>query len=401
MAVKASTPQEALALEGIALARAAHVCVVVPDLTRQLSYQEALAPLLASLVDEGAAQLKVIVGLGLHRPLNAQEIAPLAALCARFNAQLEQHHPDEALITCDEDIGLSPDQRELALPARFNRAVVEAELRVCLGVVEPHQYAGFSGGIKAISIGCASAQTISALHGLTYLRHPSCALGQLEGNPFRDALERLGQTLGPTTALQRVPSPTHPAASLGWTYGDCQPSFTLAAQLAQDAHFARHTQRYPALHIKVPTTKASNFYQASRAATYVALTRESIIEPGGWLLLEAACPEGMGQGAGERAHEAALSRGLTALLEELNGAEARALSGGEQRAFVIAKTLARARIAVISAPVMPALRAVEIPQFETLEQACASLKLTQAMPTLSEVFHQVPILDQSAVRLME
>lgn len=363
------------------------VAVVMPDLTRQISLDDDLAPLLSSLKDAGAARLELIIALGLHRPMTEPELAPIRALAARFGATLRQHDPDMNLLSTSQDVGLGDGAG--ALPASFCEAVVCADRRVCVGVVEPHQYAGFSGGIKAISIGCASAQTIGAMHGLTYLRHPRTTLGVFEGNPFQAALWRLGQTLGPTDALGRVRASAPGDDVVG--FGDVRACFFELIKASRALHFEPHAARAKALLVDVPQAKASNFYQASRAATYIALVERTILEPGGWILLNASCEEGFGQGVGERACEEALGRGLEALREELYHGPARALAGGEQRAFVLAKALERANIALIGSPKIPALAKLGILQFDDETQALAHLGLSDVR-RIKDPFHQLPQL---------
>lgn len=363
------------------------VAVVMPDLTRQISLDDDLTPLLSRLKDAGAARLELIIALGLHRPMTEPELAPIRALAARFGATLRQHDPRADLLSTSQDVGLGDG--EGVLPASFCEAVVLADRRVCVGVVEPHQYAGFSGGIKAISIGCASAQTIGAMHGLTYLRHPLATLGVCAGNPFQDALWRLGQTLGPTDALGRVRASAPDDDVVG--FGAARACFFELIEASRALHFEPHAERAQALLVDVPKAKASNFYQASRAATYIALVERTILEPGGWILLNASCEEGFGQGVGERACEEALGRGLVALREELYHGPARALAGGEQRAFVLAKTLERANIALIGAPTIPSLAKLGVMQFDDEALALARLGLSDVR-RIKAPFHQLPQL---------
>ena len=66
-----------------------------------------------------------------------------------------------------------------------NRVLWESDLIIATGVVEPHQYAGYSGGGKTVVIGCGSEETIGLTHGPQFLDHPGVRLGQIEGNPFQ------------------------------------------------------------------------------------------------------------------------------------------------------------------------------------------------------------------------
>ena len=365
------------------------VVVAIPDATRPLDLDATLAPTLEALSDAGA-RAQVLVALGLHRPMTAAEAAPALAICDRHGVPLIQHDAHgEDLVTRSEDVGLTPDA-DAPLPAVFHRAVAEAERIVALGTVEPHQYAGFSGGVKTLSIGCAGAATVGALHGLTYLRDPGTALGKVEGNPFRAALRRVAATLAPIEALQVVPGVD---PEKGTVFGEAVAAFDEASRVAAAALFAPQEREAAWAALRVPETKAASFYQASRAATYVALVDRPAIAQGGWLLVEAGCPEGIGEGAGEVACEAALGRGREALIGELRSGETRSLSGGEQRAFVIARALERGGIALVGAPPIPALAAVGVPQFGSRAEAIAGLGLEAGAGVVwDDVFHAVPRL---------
>jgi len=354
------------------------VTLIVPDATRPLPVQDIL-PVLLPLWPK--ARVTVLVGLGLHRPMSGAELRPWAEACHQHGATLKQHTCDQplSLVTCCTDVGGGYG----ALPAILHEDVVQCDLRMVLGIVEPHQYAGFSGGAKAVAIGCAGHQTISSLHNLTRLNHPDTRLGQVRGNVFQAALWRVVQGL-PLFAVQVVPS--EPAQVF---IGPARPTFDQAVQAAEASLFVQHSQRYPAVIVPVPPEKAQSFYQASRAATYLAEVPEPVLEHNGAIVLQAACPEGLGLGAGELAFAEALSRGPQVLMRELQ-AGTRVLRGGEQRAYVLARVLERFRLAIVGAPPMPELGAFGVVQAASLDEAQAQLGLEAPPVELLHVFHRVP-----------
>ncbi len=379
-----------------------HVTVIIPDGTRKLPLEPMLSDTLGYLTTHRAATITVLVALGLHRPMSAEELDPVARVCARHHAQLLQHDAQDTRVLrkLPSPIPLrpgAPPTQQGELPVTLNRSVCDAELIICLGVVEPHQYAGFSGGVKAIAIGCAGQDTISALHGLDYLRDPRTTLGVIESNPFRDALERIASTLSaPIHAFHHVPGSSHDADA--YIFGEVSESFTRAAKLAKQRLFVTHTERVPWVCLEVRGAKASNVYQASRAATYVGLVDRTILEPGGVILIDAPCPEGMGQGAGEQAFAHMLERGVDVLLAELEGRvpvpdEVR-LTGGAQRAYVMANLLKRYKLGLIGATSrIEGLAPHVVPQFCDLPQALAHFGLAPDRGLyLEDVFHAVPIL---------
>ena len=369
--------------------------IVFPDATRPLDAEAVLDPTLAALKAVGA-ECRVLVALGLHRPMTKAERAPLQAVIDKHDVPVDEHDARGELVTVESDVRTPEAQRAGVGPlaARFHPAVTSAEAILNVGLVEPHQYAGFSGGVKGIAIGCAAAETIGTLHGLAFLRSPEVRIGGIKDNPFQGALWRLVRDLPPMRGLMVVP----PSGRETWTAfaGPVQQTFQQAVAVAADRLFQVLEAPRPWLHLAVPPAKAQSFYQASRAATYVALVTQPAIERGGWVVLEADCPEGLGEGPGEHAFAEALRRGPDALRAAL-AAGSETVTGGAQRAFVVAKSLERAKLAIIGAPDMPELAAFGIRQFDDLSAARAALGLKGRAPKMDNVFHAVPVLAKPAI----
>lgn len=346
--------------------------LVVPDATRPFepgSIRACLQDLIAS--DE---PLLVIVALGLHRPMTDRELQPLRDALQGLSYVVHQHDP------------FGPCRDGL------NERLFECDRIICVGTVEPHQYAGFSGGAKALSIGCGSAEQIGGFHGLTYLRDPACAIGRIAGNPFRAAVDggivalRDRQFVG----IQLVPATGSWEEEL--VVGPLQEAFQGACEIASERFFRRYESYLDWVHLRVPEEKGSNFYQASRGATYAALAHGTALRPGGAIILEAPCPEGLGQGAGEEACAEAMRLGRDELLRRLHDPTAPALRGGEQRAYVLARACARNRIVLVGAPPIEELAALGIEQFDMLRDARRELEVDLVRgERIDDIFHGIPV----------
>ncbi len=349
------------------------VTIVVPDATRPLDYTEALRALLGWC---DAAHTQVIVGLGLHRAMLPDEIAHLREICDAANVQLLQHDP------------FAEDMKHTSHdpPGWYAPAIVEADVLVSIGVVEPHQYAGFSGGAKGVVIGCGGAKTIAWMHSLQMLKEPGVELGNIHTNPFQSALWRVAESLPPIWGIYKV------SGTSGWFSGPARQTFEEACEHGSHTQFMNLDASVQWLRLKVPASKASNFYQASRAATYAALVRYPAVSPGGWIFVEAPCPEGFGSGSGERAAALRMQAGTDALLALMRSENPPETQGGEQRAFVLAMALERFRIALIGAPRIPELSSMGIPQFATFEEASSTLNLSPAGLIVENPFLHLPRL---------
>jgi len=299
------------------------VTVVVTDVTRATPDDVLLDVLLAELQRGGVApeQVTVLVGLGLHRPMTDAE---LRACLGEHAARAINHDPEKTVV-----VGHVED-----CPVAVHERVADADRVVSTGMVEPHQYAGFSGGAKTAAIGAGGEPLIRYTHGPEMLGREGVRLGRIEGNPFREAIDRAGDALGLDFCL----NVTHgPAGILGASAGDPRAVVADLAAVGREALAVPISGDYDAVVAGVGAPKDANLYQASRAATYVALGDRNPLREGGRLVVPAALPEGAGEGTGERRFYDRLSTADDAAT--LYAEMADGYDPGAQRAFVLARVL--------------------------------------------------------------
>ena len=90
------------------------------------------------------------------------------------------------------------------VPVALDRRWVEADLRISTGLVEPHLFAGFSGGPKLVAIGTAGLDTVMALHNGRRVGEPRATWGVVEGNPVHDAIRAVAALAPPHFSLEVV-----------------------------------------------------------------------------------------------------------------------------------------------------------------------------------------------------
>jgi hypothetical protein len=278
------------------------VALTIPDATRPLDPGAALDALRDRVRDS-----TVVIGLGLHRRMTDAEIAPWSRYAPI------QHDPDDCVPTRDVR----------GVPGLVHRAIADAAWCVSVGVAEPHQYAGFSGGHKGVAIGCGGRATIAALHARDRVMDPGVRIGAVGGNPFRSTVDELGEAARCALALVWVP------AAKVWIAGEPRAVVAEAARLG--APWYAVARRYAKALLSVPPAKGASLYQASRAATYLALSPHPPLEPRARLVIDAPCPEGLGAEAGFRR---ALERSRPPWTELLEGDEP--TGAGAQRAVILA-----------------------------------------------------------------
>ena len=97
-------------------------------------------------------------------------------------------------------------------PVEINTAYADAELKIVMGMVDVHQFVGFTGGAKGVAVGCASAAMITANHRM--LSEAGAFAGNIEGNPVRDDLDEAGAIAGVKLAINVVLTPEKEIAAL-------------------------------------------------------------------------------------------------------------------------------------------------------------------------------------------
>ena len=299
------------------------VAIVVTDVTRATPDDILLDVLLAELERVGVAreQVTVVLGLGLHRPMTDDEIADALG----DHADLAQNHDPNRTVQAGTVEGC---------PIELNETVAAVDTVLATGMVEPHQYAGFSGGAKTVVIGAGGESQIRYSHGPEMLGRDGVRLGRIEDNPFREFVDEAGDVVGLDFSL----NVTHgPAGIMGASAGDPRAVVADLAETARDALSVDVTGAYDAVVAGVGAPKDANLYQSTRAATYVALGANNPLREGGRLVVPAKLPEGAGEGTGEQRFYERLSpaASASALYKEM----AEGYEPGAQRAFVVARVL--------------------------------------------------------------
>jgi len=150
------------------------VCIVFTDITRASPDHQLVPALLRELEKAGVRDedITLLCGIGMHRSSTDEEkrIKLGADIVARYNVIDNDPQNPEALV----DLGVTPG----GVPVTLHRVVVETDLLIATGIVEPHQYAGYSGGRKTVAVGAAGEALIAHTHGPAFVDHPGTRLGR-------------------------------------------------------------------------------------------------------------------------------------------------------------------------------------------------------------------------------
>ena len=172
------------------------VVVVFSDITRPMPSDRALPPLLRLL--DGVVpreQITLLNGLGTHRANSPEELEGMLGRDIVNHYRVAQ---SDAWATDDlVDLG----RTRFGHRAVVNRQYLEADVRILTGFIEPHLFAGFSGGPKAVLPGIAGIDAIMDNHGYAMLNHPQATWGQTEGNPVWEEMREVALMTRPSFLL--------------------------------------------------------------------------------------------------------------------------------------------------------------------------------------------------------
>ena len=359
-----SVPLRALAADACTRAgsRRPRVVIAVTDLTRACPDDALVPPLLDELNAGGVADadITIIVAVGLHRATtDAEKREKLGAAIVGRVTVVDSDGNDPAKWA---DLGAIPPYD---VPGFTQRIVKDADLVLATGIVEPHQYAGYSGGRKTVAIGCCGEPVITATHGMRFLEDPGVRLGRIDGNPFHETIREIARRAGLRFCINVVTDDQERVVAVA--SGDPDAVLAELVRRAAAIYTRPIPKQYDIVIAGVGAPKDVNLYQASRAATYLRFAPTPVVREGGSIILAAKLDEGAGEGAGEQRflHALESAESPAAVVE----AARRHFAGGEQRAVMVALTLQHCQIVVAASEAPEVVRLAKLRAAADVEEA--------------------------------
>ena len=342
--------------------RGDRVCIVFTDITRASPDHLLVPALLKELEQAGVLDedITLLCGIGMHRPSTQEEkIIKLGAeVVSRYRVIDNEPQNPDALV----DLGVTPG----GVPVLLHRAVIETDLLIATGIVEPHQYAGYSGGRKTVAVGAAGEALIAHTHGPAFADHPGTRLGQIEGNPFHEAVTEAARRANLRFILNVVLDDDKNILRV--TAGDSELAFQDLVNFGKSVYEVPIYKQYDIAIGGVGFPKDANIYQASRAPSYLFFAPTPVVKPGGYLIIPARCEEGAGAGVGEQRFFKAM-RDAPDVQYILDDVRKNGYPPGQQRAFVMAKVLEEAKVVIVGSECPDLVRDCKMIPAETMEEA--------------------------------
>lgn len=262
------------------------ICIVFTDATRATPNDRLIPWLLDFLSDIPRQQITLLNATGSHRPSPPGEWERLLTPAVANHYRVLNHDCQKA-----EDLVQLGTTRD-GSPALINRRLVEADVRIITGFIEPHFFAGFSGGPKGIMPGVAGLRTILSNHGVRNIGDPHAAFGITVGNPLWEELRDIATRVGPSFLLNVTLNERRQITGVFAGH--------LIAAHKQGADFVRRSAMQPVrdpFEIVLTTNSGYpldlNLYQGVKGMSAGA----RILKPGGTLILACECREGTPPGS--------------------------------------------------------------------------------------------------------
>lgn len=263
--------------------RGATVGISVCDVTRPFPARRVLPVLLDELRAAGAGPITIFVATGTHRPCTPAELARMLGSEVLASCAVVQH---DAFDTArHRQVGAIPGT---GTPALIESGFVDQDVRITTGFIEPHFFAGFSGGPKMVAPGLAALETVLDLHSAARIGDPNATWGITAGNPVHDAIRAIAAMVGVSFNLDVTLNRDHQVTNVF--------AGELFASHAAGCAFARVTAMaaVPTAYEVVLTTNSGypldqNLYQSVKGMSAGA----QIVKPGGSIIIASECSDGL------------------------------------------------------------------------------------------------------------
>jgi nickel-dependent lactate racemase len=260
----------------------ASIGISVCDITRAQPRQAMVEALLSELPGVRLDQVTIFIATGTHRRNSAEEIERMIGPEFARGCRVICHDARDAASL------VHVGDTSTGVRVLLNRDWMASDVRITTGFVEPHFFAGFSGGPKMVAPGLAGLETVMTLHDAARIGDPKATWGITVGNPVHDDVRRIARMTGVDFALDVTLN------------RDQRITAAFAGDLLQEHAAACETARINAMRgVDAPfdvvvTTNSGypldqNLYQAVKGMSAAA----KIVKDGGTIICAAECRDGI------------------------------------------------------------------------------------------------------------
>jgi nickel-dependent lactate racemase len=316
--------------------RRSKITIVVSDYTRATP-NKILIPLIIEALKKAGRRmddLKILVAYGLHKPALKDELKEFLSREIVDEVEIVNHNAE------DKRSIIYLGETSFGTPIYVNRLIVESDLVVLTGLIEPHFFAGYSGGRKAILPGVAGKESIFHNHSFKMIMHSLSRYGVLSGNPIHEDMVEAAKMIKRTYLLNVVIDKNHKIAGV------------FAGDIFK-AHF--EGVKFLDEHVKVKSPSGADIVITSNGGypldrdLYQAVkgmaTGELIVREGGVIIVFAECVDGIGRGHENFYHLIAEAKTPEEMLERIRREEP---IKDQWEAQILARILKKANVILVT-----------------------------------------------------
>ncbi len=259
------------------------VVITINDKTRPVPNNLLFPPLLKELQDNGVLKenITIVIATGTHTPMPVAEHNLLLNSSVLSQYNVVSHD-------CDDIDNLTfMGQTSRGTPVYVNSIFTNSDLIIVVGNIEPHHFAGFSGGVKSAAIGVCGRETINHNHSL--LQDPRSCVGRYDDNPLRQDIEEIGEIIGVDLALNVILN--EKKEILHVFFGKPKEVMTQGIKIIRDTQMTLIEEPYDLVIASAGGyPKDINLYQAQKGLTHASM----FCRDGGTVILAVECQEGVG-----------------------------------------------------------------------------------------------------------
>ena len=262
--------------------RGQRVAISVCDVTRAQPRREMLVALFDELPQVRAEDVTILIATGTHRGNSPAELQRMLGRDILDRYRVINHDARDAASLAY--VG----RTATGVAVHLNREFLNADIRITTGFVEPHFFAGFSGGPKMVAPGLAGLETVMTLHDAKRIGHPSATWGITEGNPIHDDVREIARMVGVHFAIDVTLNREQQITAV--FAGELMAEHRAACAYAKE----KAMREVPAPFDVVLTSNAGypldqNLYQAVKGMSAAA----QIVKPKGTIICAAECRDGL------------------------------------------------------------------------------------------------------------
>lgn len=257
------------------------VAVVFSDRTRPMPSDRVLPVLLSELEHVPRQNITLINAVGTHRPNSPEELEDMLGRSIVENYRIVQHRPK------DRDNMVYLGTSRFGNEVWVNRDFIQSKVKILTGFIEPHFFAGFSGGPKSVLLGVGAFESILKNHSAPMIDNPRATWGETQGNPIHEEMSEIASLVRPDFIANVTLNKRRQIT--GVFAGDWQQAHAAGCTFARQCVMRAVPEPYD----MVVTTNSGfpldmNLYQTVKGLSAAA----RIVRPGGVIIAASECSDG-------------------------------------------------------------------------------------------------------------